>query len=27
MNIQEDLVEKGFARIYERYSSQCEWSM
>ncbi|WP_269614458.1 thermonuclease family protein [Prochlorococcus marinus] len=27
MNIQEHLVEKGFARIYERYSSQCEWSM
>ena len=27
MNIQEDLVEKGFASIYERFSSQCEWSM
>ena len=27
MNIQEHLVEKGFARIYERYSSQCEWSI
>ena len=27
MNIQEVLVEKGFASIYERYSSQCEWSM
>ena len=27
MNIQEHLVEKGFASIYERYSSQCEWSM
>ena len=27
MNIQKHLVEKGFARIYERYSSQCEWSM
>ena len=27
MNIQEHLVEKGFARLYERYSSQCEWSM
>ena len=27
MNIQEHLVEKGFSRIYERYSSQCEWSM
>ena len=26
MNIQEHLVEKGFARIYERDSSQCEWS-
>ncbi len=26
INIQEHLVEKGFARIYERYSSQCEWS-
>ena len=26
MNIQEQLVEKGFARIYDRYSSQCEWS-
>ena len=24
MNIQEHLVEKGFASIYERYSSQCE---
>ena len=27
MNIQEHLVEKGFASIYERYSSQCEWNM
>ena len=27
MNIQEHLVEKSCARIYERYSSQCEWSM
>lgn len=27
INIQEHLVEKGFARIYKRYSSQCEWSM
>ena len=27
MNIQEHLVEKGFASIYERYSSQCKWSM
>ena len=26
MNIQEHLVEKCFASIYERYSSQCEWS-
>ncbi len=26
MNIQEHLVEKGFASMYERYSSQCEWS-
>ena len=26
VNIQEQLVEKGFARIYERYRSQCEWS-
>ena len=26
MNIQEDLVEKGLASIYERYSSQCGWS-
>ena len=26
MNIQEHLVEKGFASIYERFSSQCEWS-
>ena len=26
VNIQEQLVEKGFARIYDRYSSQCEWS-
>ena len=26
MNIQEDLVEKGLASIYEKYSSQCEWS-
>ena len=25
-NIQAHLVEKGFARIYERYASQCEWS-
>ena len=26
INIQEHLVEKGIASIYERYSSQCEWS-
>ena len=26
INIQEHLVEKGFASIFERYSSQCEWS-
>ena len=26
MNIQEHLVEKGFALIYEKYASQCEWS-
>ena len=26
INIQEKLVEKGFASIYERYASQCEWS-
>ena len=26
MNIQEHLVEKGFASIYKKYSSQCEWS-
>ena len=25
MNIQEHLVEKGFAGIYEKYASQCEW--
>ena len=27
INIQEHLVEKGSAHIYERYPSQCEWSM
>ena len=27
MNIQEHLVEKGLASIYERYSSQCKLSM
>ncbi len=26
MNIQEHLVEKGLASIYERYSSKCEWN-
>ena len=26
INIQEQLVEKGFARIYEKYASQCKWS-
>tara|TARA_B100000700_G_C14706745_1_gene697123 strand:+ start:30 stop:503 length:474 start_codon:yes stop_codon:yes gene_type:complete len=26
INIQEQLVKKGYARIYERYASQCEWS-
>ncbi len=26
INIQEKLVEKGFANIYERYASKCEWS-
>ena len=26
MNIQEQLVEEGFASIYERYANQCEWS-
>ena len=26
MNIQEHLVDKDFARNYERYSSQCKWS-
>ena len=26
INIQEHLVEKGFASIYERYSIQCDWS-
>ncbi len=25
-NIQEHLVEKGYARIYERYASDCDWS-
>ncbi len=26
MNIQEHLVDQGFAIIYERYASQCNWS-
>ena len=26
VNIQERLVDKGLARIYKRYSDQCEWS-
>ena len=26
LNIQEHLVKKGLASIYEKYSSQCEWS-
>ncbi len=26
LNIQEQQVEKGFARIYKMYASQCEWS-
>ncbi len=26
INIQEELVEKGYARIYERYKNQCNWS-
>ncbi len=26
INIQEHLVKKGYARIYERYATQCEWS-
>tara|TARA_X000000368_G_C22596112_1_gene521576 strand:- start:54 stop:521 length:468 start_codon:yes stop_codon:yes gene_type:complete len=25
INVQEQIVEKGFARIYESYASQCEW--
>ena len=27
MNIQEHLVDKGFATIYERYASQCDWTI
>ena len=26
VNIQQKLVEKGFARIYKRYADQCPWS-
>ena len=26
VNIQERLVDEGFAKIYKRYSEQCEWS-
>ena len=26
VNIQELLVSKGFARLYERYADQCEWN-
>jgi len=26
VNIQQRLVEKGFARVYKRYASQCPWS-
>jgi len=26
VNIQQRLVEKGFARIYKRYADQCPWS-
>ena len=26
VNIQQRLVEKGFARIYKRYADQCHWS-
>ena len=26
VNIQERLVDKGFARVYKRYSDQCDWS-
>ena len=25
MNIQEHLVEEGFAKVYKRYASQCDW--
>ena len=26
ISITEQLVEKGYARIYERYASDCDWS-
>ena len=26
VNIQERLVDKGFASVYKRYSDQCDWS-
>ena len=26
VNIQERLVDKGFARVYKRYADQCSWS-
>ncbi len=26
MNVHEQLIEQGYASIYERYKSQCEWS-
>ena len=26
VNIQEQLVDKGFASVYKRYSDQCDWS-
>ena len=26
VNIQQQLVDKGFARIYKRYADQCPWS-
>ena len=26
VNIQQRLVEKGFARVYKRYANQCPWS-
>ena len=26
MNIQQRMVDKGFARVYETYANQCDWS-